>query len=166
MTDKKPAFKFQTNTPATVTLLFDEPKTGEGQYGPWFLYGAIINEAECNFFASPGLHRQIQEKGLKKNSSFVVTKKEDGTKTFFSIDPPSGVEQFANELEAVPAQQAISDKDHRITKIAIVKSYIEAGGKFTVEAKTEVTNWVNWIEGKAAPVVEEDPYADMGFDKL
>ena len=52
-TTTKEKLKFKTNIPYNVTLNFDEPKTGEGEYGTWYLYGIqeTIN-GENGFFAT------------------------------------------------------------------------------------------------------------------
>ena len=41
MEKKNKSLKFNPNIPNKVILAFDEPKTGEGEYGTWYLYGII-----------------------------------------------------------------------------------------------------------------------------
>tara|TARA_R110002110_G_scaffold147162_3_gene337578 strand:- start:3001 stop:3432 length:432 start_codon:yes stop_codon:yes gene_type:complete len=76
------AMKFNPNLPTEVELSFDEPKTGEGQYGTWYLYGTkeTIN-GESGFFATQILHELLQGLGVKTGSKLVITKvvKDDRT---------------------------------------------------------------------------------------
>ena len=64
--DKKPALKFKANIPEKVKLTFDEPMTGEGQYGTWYMYGCIHKGEEKVFFPSELLCKMIQLSGHKK----------------------------------------------------------------------------------------------------
>lgn len=62
MENQKPAYKFLTNIPTKVTLLFDKPLEKEGQYGKYWIYKATINGAEESFFANMDLHGILMNK--------------------------------------------------------------------------------------------------------
>ena len=87
MEQQKPRLKFKANLPEDVELTFDEPKTGEGQYGEWFMYGCKHDGREKVFFPSKMLHTMIQMSGFKEGSKFTVLKNEgDDGKMFFTIN--------------------------------------------------------------------------------
>ena len=81
--------KFEPNVPVEVTLAFDQPKTGDGEYGTWYLYGtkALIT-GESGFFATELLHKKIQEAGLSMGDTFTIIKVSKDNKTFFNIEHP------------------------------------------------------------------------------
>lgn len=54
--ENRPAYKFLTNVPTKITLLFDKPLEKEGQYGKYWIYKSTINGAEESFFANIDLH--------------------------------------------------------------------------------------------------------------
>jgi hypothetical protein len=67
------SYKFG-DEPTTFKLKFNQPKQGEGVYGRWNLYGAIINGQETSFFAPAGLHEKIQFAGMKANDEGTIQK--------------------------------------------------------------------------------------------
>ena len=80
------AMKFNPNLPTEVELSFDEPKTGEGQYGTWYLYGTkeTIN-GESGFFATQILHELLQGLGVKTGSKLVIMKVVNDNKTTWDV---------------------------------------------------------------------------------
>ena len=87
MEERKPILKFKANIPAEVELTFDEPKTGEGQYGEWFMYGCKHEGEEKIFFPSKTLNAMIQALNFKKDSKFTVLKVEqDDGKMKFTVN--------------------------------------------------------------------------------
>lgn len=74
--EKKPAIKFLTNKEYIVTLNFDEPKTGKGQYGTWYMYSCSYEGEDRIFFASPGLQAQIVEGKYGKGDTLKIMKEE------------------------------------------------------------------------------------------
>ena len=103
MSDEKPRLKFKANIPEEVTLSFDEPKEGEGQYGKWYLYGCLHKGEEKVFFPSELLHKMIQLAGHKEGSKFTVLKNEaDDGKMFFTIDGKTinEIQETSNQAKA------------------------------------------------------------------
>jgi hypothetical protein len=64
---------FQANTPEQVTLKFDGPKSGEGKFGPWYLYSTTDDRV---FFATEALYETINESGAKADDTVWITRKE------------------------------------------------------------------------------------------
>ena len=88
--NKKDPLKFEIGKPIEVVLTANEPQTGQGQYGPWNRYSIkeLITGEDC-FFASEGLHRQIQEGGFGMGYKMTIEKVHDAKtlKTFFKVTP-------------------------------------------------------------------------------
>ena len=93
MEKKNKSLKFNPNIPNKVILAFDEPKTGEGEYGTWYLYGIIetIN-GENGFFATKILHELLQGKGLKAGAKLEITKIVNDNKTTWDVKNLGGGE--------------------------------------------------------------------------
>lgn len=74
---------------------------------------------------------------------------------------PSAETKFVQELDNSTNDEKAKEKDYKITRLAIAKSLIERGEKFSVEAITEADKWVKWCEGKyaAAPSKLPEGYA-------
>ena len=102
--DKKPSLKFKANLPEEVTLTFDDPLTGEGQYGQWYMYGCMHKGVEKVFFPSELLHKMIQLNGHGKDSKITILKNEgDDGRMFFTVDGKtiSEIQEVANQKAAV-----------------------------------------------------------------
>jgi|TARA_R110002020_G_scaffold188167_9_gene386844 hypothetical protein len=103
MEQQKPTLKFKANIPSEVELTFDEPKTGEGQYGTWYLYGCKHEGSEKVFFPSELLHKMIQLSGFKSGSKFTILKNEgDEGRMFFTVDGKKISEIQGSGNEAAP----------------------------------------------------------------
>jgi len=86
MTDRL-SVKFQPNVPKTVTLAFDQPRTGENEYGPWYLYGCQFEGQDASFFASDPVHEIIQSMGYRKGHTIDILKAVDEEdKTTWSVN--------------------------------------------------------------------------------
>ncbi|RJR09287.1 hypothetical protein C4588_05000 [Candidatus Parcubacteria bacterium] len=60
------------NQPTTITLLYDEPVSGQSKYGSYHLYAVAIEDDEYSFFPTEEVYEQI--KHLKKGDTFTITK--------------------------------------------------------------------------------------------
>ena len=97
------AKKFDPNLPTAVELAFDEPKTGEGKYGTWYLYGiSPLITGETGFFATDLLHKRLQEMGAKKGDKMIITKVAKDDKTFFDVKREGGDQVQEVAIEDVP----------------------------------------------------------------
>tara|TARA_R100001530_G_scaffold13251_1_gene12243 strand:- start:2374 stop:2766 length:393 start_codon:yes stop_codon:yes gene_type:complete len=59
---------------------------------------------------------------------------------------PSNTVKFAAELDKSANQMDKQDRDKIITRLAIAKSLIEAGHKFSTETKFQAEQWLAWAE--------------------
>ena len=97
------AMKFNPNLPTNVELTFDEPKTGDGKYGTWYLYGTKENiKGESGFFATEILHDKLQGMGVKTGSKLIITKVVKDEKTAWDIKMLSGDQPQEVSIEDVP----------------------------------------------------------------
>ena len=77
----------------------------------------------------------------------------DGTwcKEKSQADTPD--KKFDEEIDRAGEHVDQSKKQALITRTAIVKSLIERGEKYDLEAIQEAERWLEWVEGKTTPVV-------------
>ena len=87
--DQPKTIKFDMNTDYNLILSFDEPKEFDGQYGKSIMYGAKLSGEEVRFYASPGLHEEIQNQGLKKGDKCHVKKVKPGDFPYFIVNGKS-----------------------------------------------------------------------------
>ena len=117
MDKERKNIKFNPNLPTEVELGFDHPKTGEGQYGAWYLYG--IKETvsgETGFFATAILHEILQGMGVKTGSKLVITKVVKDEKTTWDVKSLSGdvVEEKSIDQVVEGSLGAMNDKKKSI----------------------------------------------------
>ena len=97
------AKKFDPNLPTEVELTFDSPKTGEGQYGVWYLYGIKpLITGENGFFATEILNSKLQEMSVKTGSKLIITKIVKDEKTTWDVKIVGGVEPKEVSIDDVP----------------------------------------------------------------
>ena len=65
----------QFNHDYPVTLIYDQCKSGESNYGPWMLYGIIHEGIEQGIFAETGLHNKLKNYG--KGSKLIKRRNQD-----------------------------------------------------------------------------------------
>ena len=112
------AMKFNPNLPTEVELSFDEPKTGDGQYGTWYLYGTKENiKGESGFFATQILHEILQAMGVKTGSKLIITKVVNDNKTTWDVkkigeDPIKevSVDDIPEVIEEVKTEMTLEQK--------------------------------------------------------
>ena len=105
--DNPKTIKFDMNTDYNLILSFDEPKVFQNeQYGGnSTMYGAILSGEEVRFYASKGLHEEIQKQGLGKGAKCHVKKVKPGDFPYFIVNGQSKhelmtIDEFkANEIE-------------------------------------------------------------------
>jgi len=65
----------QFNHDYLITLIYDQCKFGESQYGPWKLYGVEYEGVEQGVFAEEPLHQQLQKYG--KGAKLIIRRNQD-----------------------------------------------------------------------------------------
>jgi len=81
--------KFKVGEPQTVTLAFDQPKTGNNQYGTWYLYGiknGNLGSDEDGFFATASLHAMIKTLGAGEGDEILIEKCQEDDRFWFKVN--------------------------------------------------------------------------------
>ena len=117
------AMKFNPNMPVDVELSFDEPKTGEGQYGTWYLYGTKENiKGESGLFATQILHEILQGMGVKTGSKLVIIKVVNDNKTTWDVKSIGGdvvEEQSITEVINKVASSMDANKPSEVKELSL-----------------------------------------------
>jgi hypothetical protein len=145
------AMKFNPNLPTEVELSFDEPKTGDGQYGTWYLYGTKENiKGESGFFATQILHEILQGMGVKTGSKLVITKVVNDNKTSWDVKPVDGGKVQEKSLNDVISNVASSMDANRPSEVK----------ELSLEEKVNIM-WDKFNKGedkKTANVADDLPF--------
>jgi hypothetical protein len=92
------AIKFQTHVPVTLNFPFGDGLEISGQYGPQFLYTVEAEGQREKLYATPALHRQLQEAGVGPGRVFTISRVEgDDHRKEWVVEPAP------EEAEAPPA---------------------------------------------------------------
>lgn len=93
MSDRQPTLQLkQFNTDYPVTLIYDQCKSGESNYGPWMLYGVEYEGEQQGIFAEEALHQELKKYG--KGAKLVIRRNQDkGGKLAWQVTPANGSSQ-------------------------------------------------------------------------
>jgi hypothetical protein len=90
MNDKMKTLQLkQFNHDYPVVLTYDQCKSGESQYGPWYFYGVEHDGEPQGIFAEDALHEQLQQYG-KGAKLFIRRKQDDNGKLEWQVTPANG----------------------------------------------------------------------------
>mgnify|MGYP003152603077 CR=1 FL=1 len=128
--------KFGENEEYNVTFKFDTPKTGNGQYGEWNLYGVEHDGKDSSFFAPPGLHNRV--KLFKQGDSVKIIKLERNGKTFWDV-------QKTGESAAFTELDARTKDIHRQVCLKLAVESIGTKAKVTDSYYEDVRNRMNGL---------------------
>jgi hypothetical protein len=96
------AIKFRTNEPQTLVFPWGDFLSVNGQYGEQFLYSVEQEGQRDKLYATPSLHRQLQEAPVGPGCVLTITKVEgEGNRKEWVVEPEAGP-----EAEAVPEPEA------------------------------------------------------------
>lgn len=173
---QKKAFEFHLGVKTPVSLKYNEPKTGQGQYGTWYMYSAIIDGEDNIFFAPEPLHREIQNRKIQPNQIFYITKEAveklgaDGKMRTVNIhslstDCSAPVNSFVKSLDESKAIEAKKKEDEKWDDIARGKTrcvvcleYIKKDRQLCSKLSQEIEEWVEYImTGKIKEDDDIDP---------
>ena len=102
---KKETLRFTPNIPLLMTFQFNQPKTGTGQYGEWYLYGVEHQGQDKGIFASRGLHDRLQQLGQLQGRSLEITKVVDEVGKTRWVIKENGTDITPEAPQSVPAPQ-------------------------------------------------------------
>ena len=121
MEQQSEQIKFAKDQLYDIKLSFDEPKvfTG-GKYGDSIMYGGTMESKEIRFYASPGLHSEIQAQNLKRGDACKILKmtKPGEDYTIFSVN---GQNHKHNVSNGASTQQPKSNDEDFVVASDLVK---------------------------------------------
>jgi len=89
MSDRQKTLQIKdVNKDYPITLTYDQCKSGESQYGPWYLYGIDYNGEPMGIFAEDALHHQLKEYG--KGAKLVIRRNQENGKLEWRVTPANG----------------------------------------------------------------------------
>ena len=94
------AIKFRTNEPQTLAFPFGDYMDVNGQYGPQFMYTVEASGQRDKLYATPSLHRQLQEAQVGPGCVLTITKIEgEGNRKEWVVEPEAAPEAEAEAGE-------------------------------------------------------------------
>jgi hypothetical protein len=93
MSERQKTLQLKTyNKDFPVTLLYDQCKSGESNYGPWMLYGVEYEGEQQGIFAEDALHQELKKYG--KNVRLIIRRNQDENgKLEWQVTPANGNSQ-------------------------------------------------------------------------
>ena len=84
----RPKVELALNSEATLTLTKDKCYEGTNSFGTYYLYSVEEKGEPKSFFATPDVHQQILEAGLRTGDQFLVRKKavQEGRKVMAKVE--------------------------------------------------------------------------------
>ncbi|MCB9249387.1 MAG: hypothetical protein H6613_12995 [Ignavibacteriales bacterium] len=131
---RRTKLELEINKPVTIELLYDEPITGESQYGSYSMYAVSADGMEYSFFAPDEVHTELLK--LSKGDVAVITKlaSQRGNKvvTKYEVEVPNKVKAKSEMVsigevidEILPNINAYEVKKDRYYEI-LRQSYADA----------------------------------------
>ena len=109
-----------------ITLTYDQCKSGESQYGEWFLYGVEYNGEQMGIFAEDALHIQLKEYG--KGAKLIIRRNQDNGKLEWQVTPANG-NSLAKPTKTVSSY--LDDKSASIQRAMALKIAVISVGTST-----------------------------------
>lgn len=129
------------------------------------------NVPTCPVHQIPAVWREGVSKAGKNYAFFFcpITKAQNGGEyCSHKFDPPAagraGAAQRFDQSMAVDEQRShAAEKDKTITRLALAKSFIEAGKPYNMDTVAEWHRWLALVEGRAQAVSSEIPTSEIHF---
>jgi hypothetical protein len=110
--NNRPKVELALNSEARLKLTKDNCYEGSNAYGPYYLYSVEQDGEVKSFFATPDVHQQILESGIRTGDQFLIRKKavQNGRKVIAKIEfevlskqasPPSTGEARSDNFKAL-----------------------------------------------------------------
>ena len=143
--------KFNHNYP--VTLIYDQCKSGESQYGPWNLYGVEYEGVEQGIFAEDALHQQLQKYG--KRARLIIRRNQDENGQLeWQVSPANDNTQYKSKQTVLKYLDDRTADIHRqvalkIATISIGQSLKPWADEDLQEIKVRMDKLLEILDGKA-----------------
>lgn len=101
MSDRQPTLQLkQFNTDYPITLIYDDCKTGESQYGPWALFGVEYQGEQQGLFADEHLRSELDKYG--KGAKLIIRRNQDeGGKLDWQVTPANGNSELKSKQTVI-----------------------------------------------------------------
>jgi len=150
MTERMPTLQMDFNTDYPVQLLYDEPKTGESQYGKWHLYVVKHKQEQMAVFADEKLHDILKE--YSKDDQLTIRRNQDDKLVQWQVKP-AGNGQIKPDL---PIDLRTRDI-HRQVCLKLASQSIGCTTKpWTEYERCEIYARVNTLLGILEGAIEDD----------
>jgi len=160
MAEQTPKLKFTYGKPYLCELLYDSPRTGDGQYGTWYLYGMKYEGQEWSVFASKGLNERLER--YRKGDNVVIEKMESPEGfSYYDVIPAEGTQVSTPDApkQEAPNWDAINDtKTKDIHRQVCLKLAVQSMGTTKKDLDlSEVASRMNGLLFILDGLVEEEP---------
>ncbi len=133
------ALKFDPDKPVVVTFLSGQAEEVKGNFGLQYLYKVEVGGTKDDLYATGNLHKVLQKTGVQGGSYVRITKRGNGVKTFWEVepvaDPPS-----SGTASRPPTQQQDPDPEQSPSG-----SEALAGGVFGLMARCLRESHKAWL---------------------
>lgn len=152
MSDRQKTLQIkQFNFDYPITLMYDECKTGESQYGPWALFGIEFQGESQNIFADEHLHAELAKYG--KGSKLIIRRNQDeGGKLEWQVTPSNGNSQIKSKQTVISYLDDRTKDIHRqvalkIATISIGQSQKAWSDEDLLEIKVRMEKLLEILDG-------------------
>ena len=154
MSERMDTLNIELNRDYQIRLLFDQPKTGESQYGPWHLYGVEYDNETLGLFADLTLHGMLKD--YRKGDCLVVRRKKSDDDINWQVkrlingkgsDPTPGLDDRTRDIHRQVALKIATQSMGSTTKL------------WTDYEKAEIQSRVNAL----LEILDGNPDNDLPF---
>ena len=116
----RPKVELALNSEAKLTLTKDKCYEGTNSYGTYYLYSVEHEGDQKSFFATPEVHQQILESGIRTGDQFLIRKKavQNGRKVLAKIE----FEVVSKQASPAPNGNGHSDNFRELMKSCVAEA--------------------------------------------
>lgn len=151
MSDRQKTLQIKDlNKDYAITLTYDKCKSGESQYGEWFLYGVEFSGEQMGIFAEDALHKQLKEYG--KGAKLIIRRNQDNDKLDWQVTPANGNSQSKSKPTVISYLDDRTRDIHRqvalkIATISIGQSQKAWSDEDLLEIKVRMVKLLEILDG-------------------
>jgi len=159
MSDRQKTLQIKdVNKNYPIKLIYDRCKSGESQYGSWYLYGVEHDGEQVGIFAEDALHKQLKEYG--KGSKLIIRRNQDNGKLEWQVTPANGNSQ-AKPTKTVSSY--LDDKSASIQRAMALKIAVISVGTSTRVWTDDDLSEIKLRMEKLLDILDGSPSDDLPF---
>lgn len=157
MSDRQKTLQIKdVNKDYPITLTYDQCKSGESQYGPWYLYGVEHNGEQMGIFAEDALHNQLKE--YDKGAKLIIRRNQENGKLEWLVTPANG-----NTKQTKTYSSFLDDRTRDIHRqVALKIATISIGSSLKPWNESDLTEIKNRMD-KLLDILDGSPSDDLPF---